>query len=451
MPYPFTGRSTVASLLLALAAPLTCLAALASEGDDRVIDTSTLETASPSLETIQRFVEVYRLVKGAYVEPVTDETLIEAAIHGMLAGLDPHSGYLDAASLEVLTDDTLGAYDGLGVEVLSGEGMIQVIGAMPDSPAASAGLRAGDYITHVDGTAVDRNNLETAVGKLRGRPGTAIRLTVSREGDDTPRQIELTRARIKLSSVRSELIEPGYGYVLIAQCQQETVGELRNRLAELEKSSGGLRGLVLDLRGNPGGTLDSAVAVSDLFLADGRIVSVDGRALQEKQEYDAHPGSRWESLPLAVLIDEGTASAAEIIAAALKSHGRAVVLGRRSYGKGSVQNVFAVDETHAVRLTTARYFTADGKSIQADGVHPDIELGDYRLTGDPSSTAPILVERDLPGHLSATVEPDADGEAATSSDDYAIHQAVIALKSQSVLARRGTTKAVPASGASRAR
>lgn len=434
------GKSIAAAMLIALATPLACLAALASEGDDRVIDTSTLDPVSPSLETIQRFVDVYRLVKGAYVEPVTDDALIESAIHGMLAGLDPHSGYLDADSLEVLTDDTLGAYDGLGVEVLSGEGLIQVIGAMPDSPAASAGLKAGDYITHVDGTAVDRGNLEISVGKLRGRPGTAIKLTVARDGEDAPRQIELTRARIKLSSVQARVIEPGFGYVLIAQCQQETIGELRSRLTQLEKQSGGLRGLVLDLRGNPGGTLDSAVAVSDLFLADGRIVSVEGRALQAKQTFDARPGSRWEALPLAVLIDEGTASAAEIIAAALKSHGRAVVLGRRSYGKGSVQNVFAVDDAHAVRLTTARYFTADGKSIQADGVHPDIELGDFLLSTGGATTMPMLVERDLPGHLSATVEPDADGEAATNSDDYAIHQAIITLKSQTVLARRGESR-----------
>ncbi len=426
----------VAALALVLTVPLSSQAALASEGDDRVIDTATLDPVSPSLETIQRFVEVYRLVKGAYVEPVADDVLIESAIHGMLAGLDPHSGYLDADSLEVLTDDTLGAYDGLGVEVLSGEGLIQVIGAMPDSPAAAAGLKAGDYITHVDGTAVDRANLDVSVGKLRGRPGTAIKLTVAREGDDSPRQVELTRARIKLSSVQSRMIEPGFGYVLIAQCQQETIGELRSRLTQLDKQSGGLRGLVLDLRGNPGGTLDAAVAVSDLFLPEGRIVSVDGRALQTKQVFDARPGSRWESLPMAVLIDEGTASAAEIIAAAMKSHGRAVLLGRRSYGKGSVQNVFALDDSHAVRLTTARYFTADGRSIQADGVHPDIELGDYRLSNGGSSTPPMLVERDLPGHLSATVEPDVDGESATLSDDYAIHQAIIALKSQTVLARR---------------
>lgn len=394
------------------------------------------EVSGPSLEAIQRFAEVYHLIKAAYVEPVSDELLIESAIHGMLAGLDPHTGYLDADSLEVLTDDTMGAYDGLGVEVLSGEGVIQVMGAMPNSPAEAAGLKSGDFITHIDGTAVDRVNLEQSVRKLRGRPGTRINLTVTRDGEETPRQVELTRARIRLTSVRSELLEPGYGYVHIAQCQQETLGELRRRLGDMERRHGALRGLVLDLRGNPGGTLDSAVAISDLFLAGGRIVSVDGRIAETKISYDAHAGQPYEDVPMAVLIDEGTASAAEIIAAALQSHGRAVVLGRRSYGKGSVQNVFALDSDHAVRLTTARYFTADGRSIQADGVHPDIVLADLALSGEAALT-PVQVERDLPGHLPGAGQVIADAPASTAIDDYAVHQAVLALKSQAVLARRG--------------
>jgi carboxyl-terminal processing protease len=390
----------------------------------------------PSMDTIRRFVEVHRLVKAAYVEPVSDDVLMEAAIDGMLAGLDPHSGYLDADSLEVLTDDTLGAYDGLGVEVLSGEGVIQVMAAMPESPAAEAGLRPGDFITHVDGIAIDRENLESAVRKLRGRPGTRIRLTLTRGEDETVRQVELTRARIRLTSVRSEVIEPGYGYVAIAQCRQETVGELRRRLSQLDREAGGLRGLVIDLRGNPGGALDAAVDIADLFIAEGRIVSIEGRAPETRQRFDARGGDAWERLPLAVLIDEGTASAAEIIAAALKAHGRAVLLGARSYGKGSVQNVFALDEAHAVRLTTARYFTADGRSIQAEGVHPDIVLGAYRLSAAAEDAPAMLVERDLPGHLAATVAPDSDGEGATTSSDYAIHQAMLVLKSQAVLTRR---------------
>jgi carboxyl-terminal processing protease len=423
------------ALAMAVATAFSCtVAAVETELQDP-------EVAGPSLQSIQRFVEVYRLVKAAYVEPVSDEVLIESAIHGMLAGLDPHTGYLDADSLEVLTDDTMGAYDGLGVEVLSGEGVIQVMGAMPDSPAAAAGLRSGDYITHIDGTAVDRNNLDQSVRKLRGRPGTRVQLTVTRDGDESPRMVELTRARIRLSSVRSEWLEQGYGYLHIAQCQQETVGEMRRRLSEMERRQGPLRGLVLDLRGNPGGTLDSAVAVSDLFLSGGRIVSVDGRIAETKLSYDARPGQPYEALPLAVLIDEGTASAAEIIAAALQAHNRALVLGRRSYGKGSVQNVFALDGEHAVRLTTARYFTADGRSIQADGVHPDIVLADLALS-EETTLAPMLVERDLPGHLPGNGDVPADEAAVTTTRDYAVHQALLALKSQAVLAGR---QAAPAS------
>lgn len=423
------------ALALALVLPAAGGVVLAEAGQD-----SRPEPAGPSLDSIRRFVEVYRLIKAAYVEEVSDEKLIEAAINGMLAGLDPHTGYLDADTLEVLTDDTLGAYDGLGVEVLSGEGVIQVMAAMPDSPAEAAGLRSGDFITHIDGTAVDRDNLEHAVRKLRGRPGTRVKLTISRDGEDQPLQVELTRARIRLTSVRGEVLEPGYGYVRVAQCQQETLGELRRRLGELERRHGPLRGLVLDLRGNPGGTLDSAVAISDLFLPEGRIVSVEGRLPETKISYDARPGHPYESVPLALLIDEGTASAAEIIAAALQAHGRAVVLGRRSYGKGSVQNVFALDPDHAVRLTTARYYTADGRSIQAHGVHPDIVLAGLALSGEVAWTAPVLVERDLPGHLPGSEETGAAVDAPAASDvamsDYAVHQALLVLKSQAILARR---------------
>lgn len=332
------------------------------------------DSDSPGLEAIARFASVYRLIKAAYVEPVADEALIEAAIAGMLGSLDPHSGYLDADALGVLTDDTLGAYDGLGVEVLSGEGILQVMGAMPESPAARADLRPGDLITHIDGVEVRRDNLDESVRKLRGRPGTRIRLTVNRVDDETPHEVELVRARIRLSSVRIDTVEPGYAHVQIAQCRQDTGNELRRRLRQLDRSNGPVHGLILDLRGNPGGSLDCAVAVTDLFLAEGRIVSVEGRMLEQPQRYDARPGDAWEQTPLAVLIDSDTASAAEIIAAALKVHGRAVVLGERSYGKGSVQNVFALDGTHAVRLTTARYYTADGRSIHTHGVTPDVPL-----------------------------------------------------------------------------
>ncbi len=386
------------------------------------------EHISPGPEAIARFAAVYQLIKAAHVELVDDETLIEAAIHGMLASLDPHSGYLDAQALGVLTDDTLGAYDGLGVEVLSGGGILQVMAAMPDSPAARADLQPGDRITHIDGIAVERGNLEESVRKLRGRPGTRIALTVVRSDDDAPRQVELVRARIRLSSVHIDRIEPGYGHIQVSQCRQETPGELRRRLRQFDRGHGPLHGLVLDLRGNPGGSLDCAIAIADLFLVEGRIVSVEGRVLAEPQRYDARSGDAWERIPLAVLIDENTASAAEIIAAALKVNGRAIVLGQRSYGKGSVQNVFALDGSHAVRLTTARYYTADGRSIQDHGVQPDIVLA------PSSSAAGAGLFSSAMADLNSTSDADIESDDA---DDPAMRQAVQALSDQLGSARHG--------------
>lgn len=363
------------------------------------------EGAGPSLEALARFAQVYHLVKSAYVDAVDDAELIELAIAGMLAGLDDHSAWLDADTLALLTDDTLGAYDGLGVEVLSGDGMIQVLSAMPDSPADRAGLRSGDFITHIDGERIGRGNLEAALRKLRGRPGTRIRLTVERDGADDALELELLRARIRLSSVTASLPEPGWGHVQVSMVQAQTVPELGRRLRGLEREGGPLKGLVLDLRGNPGGALDAAVAIADLFLAEGRIVAMDGRMDGTRRSYDARPGSPWETLPVVVLVDRGSASAAEIIAAALQDNGRAQVLGERSYGKGSVQNVFALDPDHAVRLTTARYYTPAGRSIQDEGVIPDRLVAgmDGDQDGDPALRQALELLR------SATV-------AATPSD-----------------------------------
>lgn len=331
----------------------------------------------PDLDAIRRFVEVYRVLKGAYVEPVEDQVLIEAAIRGMLGGLDRYTGYLDLDALELLTDDTLGAYDGLGVEVISGAGILQVIGAMPDSPAERAGLQAGDFITHIDEVEVDEANLAHALRQLRGRPGSRVRLGLLR--NEEPLQIDLVRARIRLGTVRGQLLAPGYALIGIEQCQQHTAAELHRQLTRLRRASGGaLQGAILDLRGNPGGALDAAVAITGLFLDAGRIVSIHGRMPGTRRHYDARPGGAWTDLPLAILIDAETASAAEIIAAALQSHGRAVLVGERSFGKGSVQNVFVLDEAHAARVTTAHYLAADGRVIQGQGVMPDIEVADVQ-------------------------------------------------------------------------
>ncbi len=363
----------LASLTMAL--PAAAQEALAEGVGNNDKGAAEREALGPDLDAIRRFVEVYRVIKAAHVDVVSDDVLIESAIRGMLGGLDAHSGYLDVRALEVLTDDTLGAYDGLGVELISGAGVLQVIGAMPDSPAERAGLKVGDFITHVDELEVDETNMPQSLAKLRGRPGTRVHLTVVRDDAPAPMEMDLVRARIRLSTVRSEWLEPGLAIIHVAQCQLATAGEIHRQLSRLRREHGGeLQGVVLDLRGNPGGALESAIAVSDMFLAEGRIVSLKGRVENTDRAYDARPGSEWERLPLAVLIDGDTASAAEIIAAALQSHGRASVLGERSFGKGSVQNIFALDPTHAVRLTTARYYTAKGESIHDRGVVPDIVI-----------------------------------------------------------------------------
>ncbi len=388
-PAPF--RRCLPLLLLAsltLALPASAQEALAEGVANNDQGVAEREALGPDLDAIRRFVEVYRVIKAAHVDAVDDHVLIESAIRGMLGGLDAHSGYLDMRALEVLTDDTLGAYDGLGVELISGAGVLQVIGAMPDSPAERAGLKVGDFITHVDELEVDETNMPQSLAKLRGRPGTRVHLTVVRDDAPAPMQMDLVRARIRLSTVRSEWLEPGLAIIHVAQCQPATAGEIHRQLSRLRRDPGGqLQGVVLDLRGNPGGALDAAVAISDLFLAEGRIVSLKGRADSVDRAFDARPGSEWEGLPLAVLIDGGTASAAEIIAAALQSHGRATIVGERSFGKGSVQNIFALDPTHAVRLTTARYYTAKGESIHDRGVVPDFTIAGDTGEGEDADPA----------------------------------------------------------------
>ncbi|MCK9490007.1 MAG: S41 family peptidase [Xanthomonadales bacterium] len=383
VPLTFSARlPLLLALLLPVMAsgPLPALAepvAVSEVADAAASLVADDQDLGPDLDAIRRFVEVYRVLKGAYVEPVEDEALIEAAIGGMLGSLDRYTGYLDLDALEVLTDDTLGAYDGLGVEVISGAGILQVIGAMADSPAERAGLQPGDFITHIDEVEVDEANLAHALRQLRGRPGSRVRLGLLR--NEEPLQIDLVRARIRLGTVRGQLLAPGYALIGIEQCQQHTAAELHRQLTRLRRAGGaGLAGAILDLRGNPGGALDAAVAITELFLDRGRIVSIHGRMPGTRRHYDARPGGAWTDLPLAILIDGETASAAEIVASALQSHGRAVLLGERSFGKGSVQNVFVLDEAHAARVTTAHYLAADGRVIQGQGVAPDIAVADVQ-------------------------------------------------------------------------
>jgi carboxyl-terminal processing protease len=387
---------------------------------------------SVSLEDIRAFTQVFNLVKQAYVEPVDDKTLMQNAIHGLLAGLDPHSEYLDQTAMDSLSEDTSGSYDGLGIEVLVLDGSLRVIAPIDDTPAARAGIKPGDIIVRIDGTAITSENVNQAVKLLRGKTGSKVKLGVLHEGASVPEDYQLTRETIRVASVRVRALEPGYVYIRIAQFQEDTGAELRDKLTRLLAKQRPLRGAVLDLRSNPGGLLTSAVEVSDDFLDSGTIVTTRGRLKQADLNFSATPGDLLDGAPMVVLVDNGTASAAEIVAGALKDNHRALLMGRRSFGKGSVQTVLPLDDTHAVKLTTALYYTPNGTSIQAAGIQPDIELADLKLSVRDAPPSPITGERDLPNHLKGVHEKDQrnDNDTATRDglDDYALSEALNVLK-----------------------
>jgi len=386
------------------------------------------------IEDIRAFAAVFSLVKQAYVEPVEDKALMQAAIRGLLGNLDPHSEYLDQKGMDAIAEDTSGSYNGLGLEVITVDGTLRVIAPIDDTPAERGGIKAGDTIVRIDGRAVTQENAAQAVELLRGKAGTSVTLGVMHEGASVPVDIKLTREAIRVASARASWAEPGYAYVRIAQFQEDTGAEVKKKLAKLrgEKNAPALRGLVLDLRSNPGGLLTSAVEVSDEFLDSGLIVTTKGRLKESDLSFHATKGDLADGVPMVVLVDNGTASAAEIVAGALKDNHRALIMGRRTFGKGSVQTVLPLDETHAVKLTTARYYTPSGISIQAQGIHPDIELGDLKLVVRDSQPTLITGERDLPNHLKGDNEKDAIAAARASTrdntDDYALSEAVNVLK-----------------------
>jgi carboxyl-terminal processing protease len=401
---------------------------------------ATKKPAAPKegvdLQDIRAFTAVYSLVKQAYVENVDDHALMQAAIRGLLAGLDPHSEYLDRKQIDDLTEDTTGSYNGLGIEVVQADGTLRVVSPIDDSPAERAGVKAGDTIVRIDGKAVQSDDLDTAVGRLRGKVGSEITLSVVHEGSIDPVDIKLKREVIRVASVRGRLLEPGYAYVRLSQFQSDTGAQLHRRIERLQQENKApLKGMVLDLRSNPGGLLTSAVEVSDIFLDSGVIVTTKGRLKEADLSFRAAPGDALNGAPLVVLVDNGTASAAEIVAGALKDNHRALLMGRRTFGKGSVQTVLPLDADHAVKLTTARYYTPSGGSIQAAGIQPDIALQDLALSQRDAVT-PMLGERDLRNHLKGTNETD-DVTAAPSpartidrnvEQDYALNEALNALK-----------------------
>ena len=334
---------------------------------------------SPTIpvEEIRLFAEVFDRIKSAYVEPVTDKQLLEDAIRGMLSGLDPHSAYLDAKAFESLQVHTTGRFGGLGIEVGLQDGFVRVIAPIDDTPAQRAGIRAGDLITKIDDESTQGMSLNDAVERMRGRIGSKVTITLVRDGVEKPFDVTLERGSISVTSVRHRLLETGYGMIRISQFQNNTAEQLRNSIQKLQ-DMGELKGIVLDLRNNPGGVLQSAVQVSDAFISEGLIVYTEGRLPNSELRFNATTETLLPDIPMVVLINAGSASASEIVAGALQDHRRAVIMGTDSFGKGSVQTILPVSSGRGVKLTTARYFTPDGRSIQADGIRPDVTVEDDR-------------------------------------------------------------------------
>jgi len=388
------------------------------------------------LNELRTFSEVFANIKNHYVESVDDKELLENAVRGMLSGLDPHSAYLDEQDYNDLKVGTTGEFGGLGIEVGMEDGFVKVISPIDDTPAQRAGVKAGDLVVRLDDTPVKGLTLKEAVDIMRGKPGTSILLTVVREGEGKPLKIEIVRDIIKVTSVKDKLLNKHYGYIRITQFQSNTSENLSDALEELKKNSDDtLRGLVLDLRNNPGGVLSAAVDVADTFLDSGLIVYTEGRADNSQARFSAMPGDSLNGLPIIVLINVGSASASEIVAGALQDHKRAVIMGTRSFGKGSVQTVIPLKDGNALKLTTARYYTPSGRSIQAEGIEPDVVLEEMKLASVEEPEFNPIKEANLAGHLDNTdttvIEESKDEEASEkqqradlAKNDFQLYEAL---------------------------
>jgi carboxyl-terminal processing protease len=399
------------------------------------IGTSARAAVGDTYRQLNLFGDIFERVRSHYVEKPDDSKLVEGAINGMLNGLDPHSSYLDPKSLNEMQNQVTGKFGGLGIEVTMEDGLIKVVAPIDDTPAAKAGIRAGDVITHLDDEAVQGLTLNQAVEKMRGAPNTKITLKVMRKGVDKPLDIAIVRDVIRVRSVRSK-VEDDVGYIRITQFNDQTTEGLKKAIKDLTDQipADKLKGFVLDLRNNPGGLLDQAISVSDAFLERGEIVSTRGRDPDETQRFNARPGDLIKGKPVIVLINGGSASASEIVAGALQDHKRATLVGTRSFGKGSVQTIIPLGPGNgALRLTTARYYTPAGRSIQAKGIVPDIEvLQDVpeevkaRMSGD------IKGESSLRGHLKAAEGDEKGGSQSyvptDTKDDKALNKALELLR-----------------------
>jgi len=428
--------------------------------------------ASLPVDDLRAFTEIFGKIKSEYVDPVEDKKLLTEAINGMLSGLDPHSAYLDAEAFRELQVGTQGEFGGLGIEVGMEDGFVKVVAPIEDTPAHRAGIKSGDLIIKLDETPVKGMTLNEAVKRMRGKPGSDITLTIMRKGETKPIVVTITRAVIKIKSVKSQLVEPGYGYVRITQFQEQTGPNLVDALKGLqEQNKGELKGLVLDLRNNPGGLLNSAVAVAGTFLKPGElVVYTDGRSedarmrLTNVREHYLRSNDKdflarvpdWiKAVPLVVLVNGGSASASEIVAGAVQDHRRAVVVGTQTFGKGSVQTILPLNNGSAIKLTTARYYTPKGRSIQAKGIAPDITVEEATVTAAEGGQSLAVREADLTRHLAnGKGEPAKDekakedkarkdGKAETpetraiiSKSDYQFNQALILLKGVHFLQQR---------------
>jgi carboxyl-terminal processing protease len=419
-----------AALLLSFAG-----AAFAQQAPDREVSTSddpdAAETAASKvpLDEIRRYVAVYNAVKEAYVDPVDDRKLMQSAVRGLLLDLDPHSAYLEKRDAREFDEATQGAYTGVGVELMTmPDRTLKVVSPIDETPAARAGIKAGDIVVKIDGKPIADGNDDEGGGSgpLRGAPGTKVVLTIVREGTPKPFDVTLVRERIRVASVRSRMLEPGYGYVRVATFQSDTAADFARALDKL-KAGGKLAGLVIDLRSNPGGLLTAAVQIADELLEKGKIVSTRGRVAISDAEFSATPGDKLAGAPVVVLVDAGSASASEVLAGALRDNGRARVIGSRTFGKGSVQTLLPLDNGDSVKLTTARYYTPSGKSIQARGIEPDVVL--HAEKSATNGGRPDYSESTLPGHLRGDEEEMAGEFAGEVLDgDAPIAAALAALK-----------------------
>lgn len=416
-------------------------------------------------EKFKILADVFSIVEKNYVEPVKPNQLINGAINGMLETLDPHSNYMGPDVFREMQTETRGSFGGIGFEITIRDKILTVVAPIEDTPASRAGIQTGDMILRIDGKSTKDMNLMDAVKMMRGPQGTQVTITIMRQGFTEPKDFTMTRAIIPIRSIRSKLLEPGYGYVKISQFIEKTLPDMESALKKLE-TDGPLKGLILDLRNNPGGLLEQAVKVSDQFLDSGMIVYTEGRVEGQKMKFYAQKKEKSRSYPMIVLVNGGSASASEIVAGALQDHGRAVILGTQTFGKGSVQTIIPLEDGSAVRLTTARYFTPNGRSIQAQGIAPDIMVADAlpekpKTTAPPTLTPRFMRERDLEHHLQGegektTPEKSAPPEkekptetskkpetavAAKSPEDPPMDRALELLKTWQILNKVGPKKA----------